>query len=245
PSSVGSQNVMDEVSYALEENKLVVPVLYRDCSIPFRLRRLQYTDFRGNHQEALNKLVAHLIAPPSDASASPASDPADGRVGAGLHTPRQDPAVAVAGPSNPPGNVPTRARNTKAWLAAAMAVVLIAGAWAISSMLGGPAVVDKPQTPSDKWGLVVPTYVVTAGAFKTEREAQALRDKLRSRGYKASHLWIPDYESLSGAQMFLTFVGPFADIEECRKQLAEFKKVEAGAYGILVSHQTGRVQFTR
>lgn len=37
PSSVASQNVMDEVSYALEEGKQVVPVLYRECTIPFRL----------------------------------------------------------------------------------------------------------------------------------------------------------------------------------------------------------------
>src|SRR5712692_10434021 len=36
PSSVGSTNVMDEVSVALEDGKTVIPVLYRDCKIPFR-----------------------------------------------------------------------------------------------------------------------------------------------------------------------------------------------------------------
>src|SRR5262245_53328851 len=41
PSSVASQNVMDEVSYALEEGKHVVPVLYQKCAVPFRLRRVQ------------------------------------------------------------------------------------------------------------------------------------------------------------------------------------------------------------
>src|SRR5512142_3024261 len=40
PASVDSNNVMDEVSYALEEGKQVIPVLYRECEIPFRLRRL-------------------------------------------------------------------------------------------------------------------------------------------------------------------------------------------------------------
>ena len=41
PASVASHNVMDEVSYALDEEKLVVPILLRSCAIPFRLRRLQ------------------------------------------------------------------------------------------------------------------------------------------------------------------------------------------------------------
>ena len=38
PSSVNSTNVEDEVSFALEERKTVIPVLYRECKIPFRLQ---------------------------------------------------------------------------------------------------------------------------------------------------------------------------------------------------------------
>jgi hypothetical protein len=45
--------------------------------------------------------------------------------------------------------------------------------------------------------------------------------------------------------MFLTFIGPFADIEECRKKLVEFRKTDPQAYGILVSNEAKRVQFTR
>jgi hypothetical protein len=45
PESAASQNVADEWSYALEEGKTVVPLLYRPCSIPMRLRRLQWIDF--------------------------------------------------------------------------------------------------------------------------------------------------------------------------------------------------------
>ena len=44
PAAVESTNVMDEVSLALEDGKTVVPVLHRQCKIPFRLRRLQYVD---------------------------------------------------------------------------------------------------------------------------------------------------------------------------------------------------------
>src|SRR5215813_14105107 len=46
PSSVDSNNVLDEVNYARVEQKILIPVLYRDCKIPFWLRRVQYIDFR-------------------------------------------------------------------------------------------------------------------------------------------------------------------------------------------------------
>lgn len=59
-SSVKSHNVLDEVSYALEEHKKVVPVFLEECEIPFRLRRLQYADFSGNRETGLKTLVDAL-----------------------------------------------------------------------------------------------------------------------------------------------------------------------------------------
>src|SRR5947207_15448218 len=41
PASVGSNNVMDEVSFALENGKTVIPVMITECVTPFRLRRVQ------------------------------------------------------------------------------------------------------------------------------------------------------------------------------------------------------------
>ena len=49
PESVVSQNVMDEVSLAFDEQKKILPILFRKCNIPFRLRRLQYVDFTANY----------------------------------------------------------------------------------------------------------------------------------------------------------------------------------------------------
>ena len=46
PASVESENVMAEVAFGLDEKKEIIPVLYRDCKIPFRLRPIQYVDFR-------------------------------------------------------------------------------------------------------------------------------------------------------------------------------------------------------
>ena len=60
PASVNSENVMDEVAFALEEEKQVIPVLYMDCSIPFRLRRLQYVDFTGDYGTGFIHLVNAL-----------------------------------------------------------------------------------------------------------------------------------------------------------------------------------------
>ena len=63
-SSARSTNVDDEVSFALEERKTVIPVLYRECKIPFRLRGFQYVDFRDDYERGLNGLLKVLMTQP-------------------------------------------------------------------------------------------------------------------------------------------------------------------------------------
>jgi TIR domain/BON domain len=63
PAAVSSVNVMDEISFALEENKQVIPVLYRTCEIPFRLRRVQYLDFRSDYNRGLRELLKAVEDP--------------------------------------------------------------------------------------------------------------------------------------------------------------------------------------
>ncbi|WP_153800291.1 toll/interleukin-1 receptor domain-containing protein [Foetidibacter luteolus] len=60
PTSVASNNVLDEVSFALENNKLVIPVLFANCSIPFRIKRLQQVNFTGDYQASLQQLLNQL-----------------------------------------------------------------------------------------------------------------------------------------------------------------------------------------
>src|ERR1051325_2431660 len=60
PGAVDSSNVMDEVAYALDEGKAVIPVIVRDCHIPFRLRRLQYVDLRSDYEAGLRSLLSTL-----------------------------------------------------------------------------------------------------------------------------------------------------------------------------------------
>jgi hypothetical protein len=79
PSSIASNNVMDEVSYALEEQKTVIPVLRRDCAVPFRLRRVQYIDFRGDYDTAVRTLLKTLAVegPPQRAQTAPGGTPVE------------------------------------------------------------------------------------------------------------------------------------------------------------------------
>jgi tetratricopeptide (TPR) repeat protein len=67
PDSVSSQNVLDEVSYAIEERKQIIPVLHRACEVPFRLRRFQWVDLTGkNYNAELQRLVSRLAGASSE-----------------------------------------------------------------------------------------------------------------------------------------------------------------------------------
>ena len=57
PTSVDSKNVRDEVSFALSGGKRVIPILYRDCRVPFRLARIQHIDFRAEYGPGFSTLL--------------------------------------------------------------------------------------------------------------------------------------------------------------------------------------------
>ncbi len=117
PHSVASQNVQDEVGYALDEKRRVIPVLYQECRIPFRLRRVQYIDFTSDYDSALDRLEAALGREARDRSA------ALDRMGGGG-------ADRVPGPRGVAG--PSRNRLA-AWVIAALVIIGFAGAWGIRS----------------------------------------------------------------------------------------------------------------
>jgi hypothetical protein len=60
PDAVASNNAMDEVSFGLETDRRIVPILFKDCAIPFRLKRFQYIDFRAGYDEGFTRLVQAL-----------------------------------------------------------------------------------------------------------------------------------------------------------------------------------------
>ena len=55
PRSVASENVLDEVGFAMDHRRDVIPVLLEPCDIPIRISRLQHIDFAGGYQPALER----------------------------------------------------------------------------------------------------------------------------------------------------------------------------------------------
>jgi WD40 repeat protein len=100
PASVGSRNVMAEVAFALDEQKEVIPVLYRDCRIPFRLRPFQYVDFRTDYSESLDELLTTVAAEGSrEAAAAAFVAAADPRSTNLFPDPSRHPQVSGWGPA--------------------------------------------------------------------------------------------------------------------------------------------------
>ncbi len=65
PASVGSDNVMAELNFALDSAKRVFPVLQRDCKRPLRIHDRQYADFTVQYQSGLEELLSALGVPRS------------------------------------------------------------------------------------------------------------------------------------------------------------------------------------
>lgn len=62
PNSVESVYVMDEISFAIEKKKFIIPVLYENCSIPLRINRIQYIDFTEKFQESIELLKKIILS---------------------------------------------------------------------------------------------------------------------------------------------------------------------------------------
>ena len=45
PDSIASENVRDEIGYAIDTGKRFLPIMLETCNVPLRLRRFQYVDF--------------------------------------------------------------------------------------------------------------------------------------------------------------------------------------------------------
>jgi len=67
PRSVASDNVADEVSFAIDSGKSVLPVMIERCKLPLRIARMQVIDATGTYEDALERCVAELrrIAEPA------------------------------------------------------------------------------------------------------------------------------------------------------------------------------------
>ena len=60
PTAVSSQNVQDEVSIAINENKKFVPIMIKECDLPMRWQRRQYADLINNPDKAISDILDFL-----------------------------------------------------------------------------------------------------------------------------------------------------------------------------------------
>ena len=66
PDAVSSRMVMNEIQYALERGKRVLPVLFRDCPMPLQLGLTQYADFTGSYADGLVMVKEALATVPPE-----------------------------------------------------------------------------------------------------------------------------------------------------------------------------------
>jgi hypothetical protein len=312
--------VMDEVSFALETGKTVIPVLLSQCTMPFRLRRLQHIDFTGDYQMGLNQLLEAVSKTAGrdlkSKSLTKEREPFQTKIADEI--PVRD-AAEQSGASNNFRDSRVKKGNSKKYMLLGVGVIIIMLAiWAVmnagsdkegddlkgwnkalqqndssayalyqknfptgayvvqakekmdsiaeltSTSLTSPiqdSIIkenkkDKntsenessqqgantdlsPERPQIKRD---PFYAIMVGAPKTDREAKARIVMLKRNGFAADYLWIPDYASLSGAQFYAVYIGPYTTQQECEVATEEYRKKHPNAYGLLVSQDRKRVQ---
>jgi hypothetical protein len=80
PRSVASDNVADEISFAIDSGKSVLPVMIEKCVLPLRITRMHVVDATGSYDKALRQCLGELQRPGNgseDKSAVRASPPLD------------------------------------------------------------------------------------------------------------------------------------------------------------------------
>ena len=171
---------MDEIAFALDESKTVIPLMHRECRVPFRLRRLHYVDFKADYQSSLQVLLRELaegglIAPVSPEEA--VREKADGPEKPTHNEPSPVPTPGVEPSSKQRAAPPFRlSRRTVALSAAGLACAIGLG-WYVSLRPSG-------SSPS------VPPAVTTQTHSGRETKVNP-KDNLR-------YVWIPPGQFMMG-----------------------------------------------
>ncbi len=91
-------------------------------------------------------------------------------------------------------------------------------------------------------GIDLPAYVVLDSAWETKKEAQRRLVSLNHSGYSnTGYFWVPDFQFLSGAELFQVYIGPFSSKSNAIGALCQYNnKFEKTTYGVKLSHKPGR-----
>jgi len=115
PVSVESDNVRDEISFALRKQKTIIPVLYLDCDIPLRLERHQHIDFRTDHARGLKVLLKALGVQPTTQPTTHAPPPKERKQAARPARQKQDRAARKTAVREERGTVPAFDDRARVW----------------------------------------------------------------------------------------------------------------------------------
>ncbi len=105
-----------------------------------------------------------------------------------------------------------------------------------------------PTAVVAKTGLPPPSGVFCLSAEKSKSKAEKVAEKYRKKGLKdAGILWIPDYASLSEAEMYLVHGGthPFADVAGAKARLKKIQRYRKKAYALKLDTSGPRIDLKR
>lgn len=183
-TSVESNNVMDEVSYALEEGKTVIPVLLEECDIPFRLRRLQFADFSISHEKGIQKLTKALGLTDQEA-AKPNQDVEEPK------EPITEPQIAEEKPTTPRDTVrvadakdlPSKKSKLPIYIGGGIIVLVLVIMYALGAFSMVKSI-DKLPSRDNPVELVQNEKLPTSEILKIELKSISKRLKFEPDGYK-------------------------------------------------------------
>lgn len=217
PNSVASENVMDEVSFALEEGKRVIPILKDNCETPFRLRRLQRIDFTTNYTAGFNSLLDALGVAHSEKQEqiTPATEPVK-------KTPAPQPEIKKPAPIQQPSPVSADApkKSSKKLLMIGGGVLLLALIiLGIVKLTGGgseeepdiPPFVHIPGTPFDTTSIYLFQHVASGKFLK-------VHDELDTRNTSIILGDTADYNDISSFEFQLHLANPYVIISLYNKK---------------------------
>jgi hypothetical protein len=97
PRSVESDNVADEISYAIDHKKSVLPVMIEKCRLPLRITRMQVIDATASFDRALEQCI-EVLGGEGPLRAAPTASPPKGITDAGSIATAKQRLMDILGP---------------------------------------------------------------------------------------------------------------------------------------------------
>ncbi len=83
-------------------------------------------------------------------------------------------------------------------------------------------------------------FMISISGTADLKEAVEQVKVLRSKGHPSGYLWMPDYASLSGKEMYAVFIGPFSGIDTTIQYLEHYNKSNPLTYAVKAAHSAER-----